>query len=182
MHWAWRDWGEVWAQFHFNFLIFTNVHCKSRATQPDRTIQPRLHLSFSCPLSRLTSQQASATVRHFAWRHVRCASKYATITIFKGICQFILMAAIKVNYSRRQNVQRRRRRRWRRWRRWRQGYSLVPAQKCRVGAESGRAPTTTAALPCCGVGRQRPIRHNTLDLPGLGSTLCMCVCVGADRV
>lgn len=34
------------------------------------------------------------------------------------------------------------------------------------------------ALPCCGVGRQRPIRHNTLDLPGLGSTLCMYVYVG----
>lgn len=107
-------------------------------------------------------------MRHFGWRHVRCASKYATITIFKGICQFILMAAIKVNYSRRQNVQRRRRR----WRWWRQG--RVPAQhRCRVG----RAPNTSAARPCCGAGRQRPIRHNTLDFLGLASTLCVCLCV-----
>lgn len=32
--------------------------------------------------------------------------------------------------------------------------------------------------PCCGAGRQRPIRHNTLDLPGLRlGTLCLLVCV-----
>lgn len=123
-------------QFHFNFLSFSTFTARAEPHSLIERYNPRythLHLSFRCPFFRLTSQQACPTVRHFAWRHVRCASKYATITIFKGICQFILMAAIKVNYSRRQNVQRRRRRRRRRWRRWRQGYSLVPAQKCRVG-------------------------------------------------
>lgn len=130
----------------------------------------------TAPFLGLTSQRAGPTVRHFAWRHVRCASKYATITIFKGICQFILMAAIKVNYSRRQNVQRRRRRR----RRWRQGYSLVPAQKCREGrAEpSSEYDCGPAMLRCLAGSAQLGIIRSTCPAwVGHCIYVCVCVCV-----
>jgi len=81
--------------------------------------------------------------------------KYATITIFKGICQFILMAAIKVNYSRRQNVQKPRS--------WRQ-----EGDEEGKWGKSGKAENRRQLGAPASFSRywQRPIRHNTLDLAG----------------
>lgn len=99
-----------------------------------------------------------STWRLSSWRHVRCASKYATITIFKGICQFILMAAIKVNYSRRQNVQRERGWSWGwqwQWRQLQPQLQLGALDGSRHLAAAGSAQLGIIRLTCLGRRRLR---------------------------
>lgn len=84
---------KMWAPFNICLLVASKCFSVAQPGGWD-------HAPSICP-----PHSDMNAVRRFCWRHVLCASKYATITIFKGICQFILMAAIKVNYSRRQNVQ-----------------------------------------------------------------------------